>query len=265
VFYINMTMILKDGGKRSLPFNQQRLENYISEVMKDFPQLEQEKYKQRIIKLITSNETYRAAKITDKLILNALDNISREEPAWTYVAASFYLKKLYREAGYNRSYDASNKYGSFYGLLKRLGTEGIYSETILKEYSKEEIDKAETFIVPDRDKLFTYIGLKTLHDRYLTKDYENRTFELPQERFLIIALTLMQKEPKEKRLELVNEAYWALSNLYMTVATPTLANAGKSYGQLSSCFIDTVDDSLQSIYDSNTDIANLSKNGGGIN
>src|SRR5699024_1365670 len=64
--------------------------------------------------------------------------------------------------------------------------------------------------------------------------------------------------------ELVLEAYWALSQLYMTVATPTLANAGKTHGQLSSCFIDTVDDSLQSIYDSNTDIAQLSKNGGGI-
>lgn len=50
----------------------------------------------------------------------------------------------------------------------------------------------------------------------------------------------------------------------MTVATPTLANAGKSHGQLSSCFIDTVDDSLRGIYDSNTDIAELSKNGGGI-
>src|SRR5699024_2451763 len=58
--------------------------------------------------------------------------------------------------------------------------------------------------------------------------------------------------------------YWALSNLYMTVATPTLTNAGKTHGQLSSCFIDTVDDSLQSIYDSNTDVAKLSKNGGGM-
>lgn len=50
----------------------------------------------------------------------------------------------------------------------------------------------------------------------------------------------------------------------MTVATPTLSNAGKNWGQLSSCFIETVDDSLDSIYDSNTDIAALSKNGGGI-
>jgi ribonucleoside-diphosphate reductase alpha chain len=55
-----------------------------------------------------------------------------------------------------------------------------------------------------------------------------------------------------------------MSNLYMTVATPTLANAGKSYGQLSSCFIDTVDDSLDGIYLNNWDIARLSKDGGGI-
>ncbi|MBW5798231.1 ribonucleoside-diphosphate reductase subunit alpha, partial [Listeria monocytogenes] len=69
---------------------------------------------------------------------------------------------------------------------------------------------------------------------------------------------------KEKRMKLVEEAYWALSNLYMTVATPTLANAGKVGGQLSSCFIDTVDDSLQGIYDSNTDVARVSKHGGGV-
>src|SRR5690625_149338 len=80
----------------------------------------------------------------------------------------------------------------------------------------------------------------------------------------MIAMYLMQDEPASKRIELVKEAYWALSNLYMTVATPTLTNAGKSHGQLSSCFIDTVDDSLQSIYDSNTDIAKLSKSGGGM-
>ena len=66
----------------------------------------------------------------------------------------------------------------------------------------------------------------------------------------------MQDET-ENRIEKVKESYWAMSNLYMTVATPTLSNAGKPHGQLSSCFIDTVDDSLQGIYDSNTDIANF--------
>src|SRR5699024_7825893 len=95
-------------------------------------------------------------------------------------------------------------------------------------------------------------------------DHDKRTYELPQERWMIIAMHLMQDESLDKRSELVLEAYGALRHVYMTVATPTLTNAGKTHGQLSSCFIDTVDDSLQSIYDSNTDIARLSKNGGGI-
>ena len=118
-------------------------------------------------------------------------------------------------------------------------------------------------IEPERDKLFTYIGLKTFMDRYVAVDFNKKSVELPQERWLVIAMTLMQDET-EQRLEKVAESYWAMSNLYMTVATPTLSNAGKPHGQLSSCFIDTVDDSLQGIYDSNTDIANLSKYGGGI-
>ena len=118
-------------------------------------------------------------------------------------------------------------------------------------------------IVQERDYLFTYIGLKTLLDRYVAKDFDKTIVELPQERWLIIAMTLM-KDEKENRFEKIKESYWAMSNLYMTVATPTLSNAGKPHGQLSSCFIDTVDDSLQGIYDSNTDVATLSKFGGGI-
>ena len=100
-------------------------------------------------------------------------------------------------------------------------------------------------------------------DRYVAVDFSKQSVELPQERWLVIAMTLMQDETTN-RLEKVAESYWAMSSLYMTVATPTLSNAGKPHGQLSSCFIDTVDDSLQGIYDSNTDIANLSKYGGGI-
>ncbi|EJV2456253.1 ribonucleoside-diphosphate reductase subunit alpha, partial [Listeria monocytogenes] len=144
------------------------------------------------------------------------------------------------------------------------GERGIYSGNILKNYSKEDLIAAGKLIDPEKDKLFTYNGLYLLATRYLATDSERNVYELPQERWLTIALYLMQNEPKEKRMKLVEEAYWALSNLYMTVATPTLANAGKVGGQLSSCFIDTVDDSLQGIYDSNTDVARVSKHGGGV-
>ncbi|STO12717.1 Ribonucleoside-diphosphate reductase subunit alpha 2 [[Flavobacterium] thermophilum] len=259
-----MTIITKDNGKRRLPFNEQRLRNFVSNILADFPHLKSDKYIERIIKTITSHEEYKAEEITNKLILNALDNITIEEPDWTFVAARVYLKQLYKQAAYNRSYDASEKYGSYYGLQKKLADLGVYDELILREYTKEEIKLASTFIDPEKDKLFTYIGLRTLVDRYLAKGYNGEIYELPQERFLTIALTLMSKEDKSKRMELVKEAYWALSNQYMTVATPTYANAGKSYGQLSSCFIDTVDDSLIGIYESNTDVARLSKGAGGI-
>ncbi|EAG6181769.1 ribonucleoside-diphosphate reductase subunit alpha, partial [Listeria monocytogenes] len=149
-------------------------------------------------------------------------------------------------------------------LQESLGERGIYSGNILKNYSKEDLIAAGKLIDPEKDKLFTYNGLYLLATRYLATDSERNVYELPQERWLTIALYLMQNEPKEKRMKLVEEAYWALSNLYMTVATPTLANAGKVGGQLSSCFIDTVDDSLQGIYDSNTDVARVSKHGGGV-
>jgi ribonucleoside-diphosphate reductase alpha chain len=203
--------------------------------------------------------------LTEELILECLGSISVEEPEWTFAAAKLFASLLYTEAAANRGYDPGETgYGPFYPLIEHLTEIGIYDPVLLETYTKQEIEELEAIMDPKKDELFTYIGLRTLSDRYLAKDYEKRTMELPQERWMIIAMTLMQKEPKEKRLSLVKEAYWALSNLYMTVATPTLANAGKKFGQLSSCFIDTVDDSLQGIYDSNTDAANLSKHGGGI-
>lgn len=202
--------------------------------------------------------------VYEYLIKLALENIDESEPDWTYVASRIYMDQLYEEAAANRNYDKDLKYGDFYTLIQTLTHQGIYSKTLLQMYTKEEINHLASFICPARDLLFDYLGLHTLATRYLATDYEKNTYELPQERWMIIAMHLMQQEPQEKRLELVLEAYWALSHLYMTVATPTLTNAGKTHGQLSSCFIDTVDDSLQGIYDSNTDIAQLSKNGGGI-
>lgn len=200
----------------------------------------------------------------EQSLLYALNHITMDQPDWTYVAAELYVSDLYKKAAEHRGYTSSEKYGDFYKLVQELTQVGIYSKDLLSSYSQEEIAELGQAIDPERDLLFNYIGLFLLADRYLAKDYEGRLFELPQERFLVIAMTLMQNEPKARRVELVKEAYWAMSHLYMTVATPTLSNAGKSFGQLSSCFIDTVDDSLDGIYLNNWDIARLSKDGGGI-
>src|SRR5579875_43060 len=222
------------------------------------------KYGLDITKLKKKIESLDAEKANEQGMFYALNSVDMGDPKWTYVAAQFLLNDLYHQASKNRGYNADLKYGSFYQLLVTLTDANVYSPLLLKNYTKQEIDELQSVMNPELDKLFNYIGLFLLSDRYLATDKKRNVYELPQERFMVIAMTLMMKESKEKRLDLVKEAYWALSNLYMTVATPTLANSGKAFGQLSSCFIDTVEDSLDGIYMNNWDIARLSKDGGGI-
>jgi ribonucleoside-diphosphate reductase alpha chain len=223
-----------------------------------------EKYNLDLSDFLKKRSQLEESSLYEQSLHYALNQISMEEPNWTYVSANLYLHELYRTVSKIRGYQAEKKYGDFYSLIFQLTSIGIYSSDLLINYTKQEIDELGAEIQPERDNLFQYIGLFLLADRYLAKDYEGNLYELPQERFMIIAMTLMKNEPEEKRLTYVKEVYWALSHLYMTVATPTLSNAGKSYGQLSSCFIDTVEDSLDSIYLNNWDIARLSKDGGGI-
>ncbi|RAS71790.1 ribonucleoside-diphosphate reductase subunit alpha [Priestia endophytica] len=251
------TVVEQDGAEEALV-------GYLGKLKEKYPHLDFDDYEQKIVQGVFTLQEVTRDRLSNLLILGALERINTLEPDWTYVAASVLLDKLYGNAAENRGYQADEKYGSLYDLIDTLTNTGIFSPALLSSYTKEEIEKIQSFISQERDELFTYIGLLTLSDRYLAQTHDRKTMELPQERFLIIAMTLMQNEPKEKRLALIEEAYWALSNLYMTVATPTLANAGKTYGQLSSCFIDTVEDDLRSIYDSNTDVATLSKHGGGI-
>lgn len=255
-----MTTIIKENGLRKLPFDQPRLEAFISEKLG----VNDREFIAKVVEDISNKVDIKAEGITKKLIDSALENVDESSPQWTYVASKAFLLQLYKQASRNRSYDAEDRYGDFYGLLTTLASKGIYAPSILEKYSREEIKELGALIDPEKDLLFDYPGVFNLARKYLATDYEGGTYELPQERWLIIAMHLMQDEAVDKRSELVAESYWALSNLYMTVATPTLANSGKSHGQLSSCFIDTVDDSLISIYESNTDIARLSKSGGGI-
>nr|WP_227551703.1 ribonucleoside-diphosphate reductase subunit alpha [Metabacillus sediminilitoris] len=258
------TPIIIDDNQEQEAFDTNKLTSFIKNIHQLFPSLQIDDYLIRIENTILQRDSYTSEQLTNLLILEGLANINEHEPEWTYFCAQIYLSKLYKEAAKNRGYDKEHKYGSFTHLIKTLVSKGLYHSKLLEQYSREEIDQIGTFIQPENDRLFTYIGLRTLADRYLTRDFSKKIYELPQERFLIIAMTLMAGETKEHRLELIKQAYWAMSNLYMTVATPTLSNAGKPIGQLSSCFIDTIDDSLQGIFDSNTDIANLSKSGGGI-
>ena len=152
--------------------------------------------------------------------------------------------------------------GSFYEKLRYLTDEGLYGSYILESYSRSEIEEAEKMIDEGRDSLFDYSGLDLVISRYVIKTHSHVPLETPQEMFMGIALHLAMKE--KDRIHWVREFYDMLSKLEVTMATPTTSNARKPYHQLSSCFIDTVPDSLRGIFRSVDNFAEVSKFGGGM-
>lgn len=181
---------------------------------------------------------------------------------WQYVASRLLIYDLYKEAAINRSYKHFG-YGDFLTLVKDLVSQKLYGSYLTENYSDEEIKELGEYIKSDRDNLFNYDGLNLLVKRYLIKGRNEEVLELPQERFLIIAMHLAIPE-NDKKIYYAKKFYDLMSNLKMTVATPTLANAGTFFYQLSSCFISTVGDNLWSIYDVNQKFAQVSKHGGAL-
>ena len=194
------------------------------------------------------------------LIKAAAELTTRDAPNWEMIAARFWLLRFRVQLS---RHEAAAGITSLYDKLTHLTKEGVYGAYILAHYSKAEIDGCERMLCPERDKLFNYSGLELLHGRYLIRTHAGAVLESPQEMFLGIALHLAMKEQNE-RMQWVQQFYDMLSTLKVTMATPTLANARKPFHQLSSCFIDTVPDSLEGIYRSIDNFAQVSKYGGGM-
>ncbi|GAA0064188.1 ribonucleoside-diphosphate reductase subunit alpha [Clostridium sporogenes] len=202
----------------------------------------------------------------EKVIQNSKDNngnnIKKTNANWQYVAARLLCFDLYKEAKISRHYNSFG-YGDYYELVKKIVKMKLYGEYLIENYSDEDIKELSKYIVPERDELFNYEGLKLLNDRYLIKGHNGEVLELPQERFMTIAMHLAIPEG-DKKVFYAKKFYDLLSELKVTVATPTLGNAGTPFYQLSSCFISTVGDNLWSIYDVNQKFAQVSKHGGAL-
>ena len=197
----------------------------------------------------------------EALIKAAVELTTPEAPAWEMISARILsyrsekkITRLKEELGLK----------TFYRKVKYMTEEGLYGDYILQNYSEEEINEAATFIDPERNKLLNYSGLDLLLKRYVIKNYSGKVIERVQEMFLGIALHLAMPEQKDSRLMWVRRIYDLLSKLEVTMATPTLSNSRKPSHQLSSCFIDTVPDSLDGIYRSLDNFSQVSKFGGGM-
>ncbi|WP_455071879.1 ribonucleoside-diphosphate reductase subunit alpha [Prevotella melaninogenica] len=196
----------------------------------------------------------------EALIKAAVELTTPEAPAWEMISARILS---YRSENKITRLEEELGLKTFYRKVKYMTEEGLYGDYILQNYSEEEINEAATFIDPERNKLLNYSGLDLLLKRYVIKNYSGKVIERVQEMFLGIALHLAMPE-KEDRLMWVRRIYDLLSKLEVTMATPTLSNSRKPSHQLSSCFIDTVPDSLDGIYRSLDNFSQVSKFGGGM-
>jgi ribonucleoside-diphosphate reductase alpha chain len=195
-----------------------------------------------------------------RLVRAAAARVSACAPDWQFVAARLLLEDLYATVA--RARGGQGGYGHLGAHMRALSARGLYDERVLAAYGREEVDELEGAMQPERDRLFTYAGLKHLVDRYLLQDEDGGPVELPQEMFMGVAMTLALAE--RERVRWARTFYDALSRLELTVATPTLRNARRPSGQLSSCFVDTPEDSLMGIFGGLRNFAQVSKHGGGM-
>lgn len=226
-------------------------------------------YRERVYSMVTLQEKFANLckpgmshkEAIDTLIKAAVELTTPEAPAWEMISARILS---YRAEQKIKKQEDEIGIDGFYNKLKYMTSEGLYGEYILQNYTEEEINEAATFIKEERNKLLNYSGLDLLLKRYVIKNYAGKAIERVQEMYLGIALHLAMPEQKENRLMWVHRIYDMLSKLEVTMATPTLSNARKPNHQLSSCFIDTVPDSLDGIYRSLDNFSQISKFGGGM-
>ncbi len=201
----------------------------------------------------------KSSDIQAALIKTASDKIDVDVPNWTFVASRLFLFDLYHVVGKSINGKKGLEYCSLKKYIKYGQKLGKIIDSLDDGYDLDKLDKC---IKPKRDMLFTYLGIKTLYDRYLIKNNDGEPIELPQQMFMSIAMFVAQNETNKQ--EKAKEFYDTISQFEVMLATPTLSNARTPRHQLSSCYIGSSPDNIEGIFDGYKEMALLSKYGGGI-
>ena len=184
--------------------------------------------------------------IQEILIRSASDLIDLDHPNYQYVAARLLLFSV-RKSLYGKMKELPHLEQHIYTCVNN----EVYDNDIFNKYSKEEIEKADSYIDHDRDYLFTYAGLRQVVDKYLVQDRSSGgVYETPQFMYMMIALTIFAEYPKETRMSYVKRYYDAISKHKINIPTPIMAGVRTPLRQFASCVLVDVDDTLDSIFTS---------------
>ncbi|QCJ46848.1 ribonucleoside-diphosphate reductase subunit alpha [Haloprofundus sp. MHR1] len=196
-------------------------------------------------------------------VIDVLTARVERDPAFDAAAADAFRRRYYRNLLGDdlRGDDLDAAYReSFREGIERGVAEDLLDERMLA-YDLDEL--AETLSL-DRDEQFGYMAMETLEKRYFLRTNDGERLELPQSFWMRVAMGVALRELPEERTERAKEFYELLSTLRFVHSTPTLFHAGTTHPQLSSCYLTTVDDDLEDIFDAYGEHAKLSKWSGGL-
>ena len=188
----------------------------------------------------------KTSQIQEILVKSASDLISLETPNYQYVASRLLLFDL-RKALNNHYED----HPPILEHVKKCADLDVYDKTIIEKYTEDEWKEIDSYIDYNRDYLFSYAGMRQVVDKYLVQDRSSgELYETPQQMYIMIAATLFQRYPKEKRLDYVRRYYNAISKHKINIPTPVMAGVRTPLRQFASCVLVDVDDTLDSIFSS---------------
>lgn len=180
--------------------------------------------------------------IHETIIKSAADLISEDTPAYQYLAARlaiFHLRKI--------------AYGEYtpphlFAHVQKMVAMGKYDAHLLQDYTEAEYNELNDYIDHERDLTFSYAAVKQLEGKYLVQNRVTRQiFESPQFLYMLVAMCLFAKYPKNTRLDYVKRFYDAVSQFKISLPTPIMSGVRTPTRQFSSCVLIECDDSLDSI------------------
>ncbi len=199
------------------------------------------------------DEVYKAA-------IMAARTLIEKEPDYTYATSRLLLHTMRKEILGEEVLQSSmaKRYPEYFPeFIKR----GVDNDLLDERMMHFDLQKLGAALKPERDMRFDYLGLQTLYDRYFLHVRKTR-IELPQAFFMRVAMGLSLNEIN--REDRAIEFYEVLSTFNFMSSTPTLFNSGTQRSQLSSCYLSTVPDDLDGIYELIKENALLSKFAGGL-
>jgi ribonucleoside-diphosphate reductase alpha chain len=246
-----------DGGQR-VPLDLNRLQHLIEDACKGLGQ----DVKADPIVAETKRNLYDGVPIEEvyKASILAARTLIEKDPDYTYATARLLLHTIVKEV-IGEEVPSSEMGARYAEYFPQFIKKGVQNELLDEKLQQFDLARLGAALKPERDLQFDYLGLQTLYDRYFLHVRKSR-IELPQAFFMRVAMGLSLNEIDREARAI--EFYEVLSSFDFMSSTPTLFNSGTLRSQLSSCYLTTVPDDLDGIYESIKENALLSKFAGGL-